>query len=97
MQSVVDEVLFGARDAWLCFVDGLLTTVELRNLLLAHLESLVGTTFAAGVPGARIDALEAAFDDLLFSTDGEGDSRRRAQHAVAADEVAPASPPRPRG
>lgn len=41
IQKKIEEILFGYKEGWLSFQEGLLTREELANLLLAHLDTLV--------------------------------------------------------
>jgi hypothetical protein len=38
LRERLDYVLWGTKQAWACLVDGLITEVELRDLLLAHFD-----------------------------------------------------------
>ena len=60
-------VLFAPGECWQALHAGLLTRVELRNVLLAHTQKYVGNAFQAPVSVEEMDAvLSPAFELVLF-------------------------------
>jgi hypothetical protein len=69
LRERIDHVLWGRKQAWSLLDDGILTEVEVRNLLIdhldyecAHLSGHAWTDFAAADRQGIIDAL----DEVLF-------------------------------
>jgi hypothetical protein len=63
VEMLLADLLFGDRAYWEAFTKGLVTASELRDVLLAHVETLLG-----GSPARRIEmnALVSKFDAILF-------------------------------
>jgi hypothetical protein len=69
IREQVQEILSGARAYWSCFTQGLITTDELRNALLARLQTWVERE--TGLPAPHPDdwvspQLEGDLDAVLF-------------------------------
>jgi hypothetical protein len=68
LASQIHEILFGARQYWAAYVDGLMTLPELRNVILARVQTFIErrTGMHAPAHGAWIDQqLENALDGAL--------------------------------
>ncbi|HLT36485.1 MAG TPA: hypothetical protein VK034_09365 [Enhygromyxa sp.] len=65
----IDHVLWGRKQAWVCLEDGIITEVELRDLLLAHLDyecaHVSGRAWGAFDEAAK-QAIVDALDQTLF-------------------------------
>jgi len=69
-RAVVDDVLFGRKDAWAGFTMGIITREEVTNLLLAHLHTELVSGLARypeGEPWKRPE-LRDAFEKALFDS-----------------------------
>jgi hypothetical protein len=72
IEAVFRELLWGPRETWRCFVEGLITRQEAANLLVAHFDSrLIGGQSAAIVAIAErrdfeIDNFEQGFETKLL-------------------------------
>jgi hypothetical protein len=65
----IDHVLWGRKQAWTCLEDGIITELELRDLLIAHLDyecaHLSGRGWAELDEAGR-QALIEELDQILF-------------------------------
>lgn len=65
----IDHVLWGRKLAWSCLEDGIITELELRDLLLAHLDyecAHVSGRAWADLDEAGKQAIVDALDQVLF-------------------------------
>ena len=59
----------GGKEVWSCTNQGLITEIEARDLVLAHLATWLSHTNECAEPSCEVyssDALEAAFEQALF-------------------------------
>jgi hypothetical protein len=69
LRERIEHVLWGRKQAWGCLEDGIITEIELRNLLLDHLDYECAHVSGRGwtsFAGASQQTLVDALDEVLF-------------------------------
>jgi hypothetical protein len=93
-RAFLEKILYSedSRDLWSAFVQGLITSEELRNAILAYFATWLSHTNATQEPSAEIwctAEVEQAFDSALFKQPNV--ASRAALHAPLVDAIRDAS------
>lgn len=75
LRERIEHVLWGRKQAWACLEDGIITEVELRDLLIAHLDYECAHLSNRGwgeLDEAGKRSLIEALDEILFGRPAQG-------------------------
>jgi hypothetical protein len=75
LRERIEHVLWGRKQAWACLEDGIITELELRDLLLAHLDYECAHLSGRGwdeLDAIAKQAIVEALDQILFGRPAQG-------------------------